>query len=140
MNLPSKLLVGAFILLLVVLGAWKYHEFFIERNFTIYNETECDPTEESCFIYGCAEDDECRDYPYKKIEILAAYAPLCDEYSQDDCESLSCEGVSSEYCTEYVCSEDTLEEDEECYFIEPEIILEEVISEESDQEVSSESE
>ncbi len=119
MDLRSKIVIVLFFVLLVAAAIWKYQVYFVERDYLIYNQIACDPTEESCFAYLCEEDDEeCDDTPYKKIEKYASNIAVCDEYAREDCPELTCE--ESEFgCIVTACSEDTLEDGEQCVTEEP---------------------
>ena len=119
MDAKSKILIGLFILFVIAAGVWKYHSFFVERDFVIYTWVSCDTTTESCFAMECEEgDEECDDWAYKKMEIPASETPYCDPYVDEECPEPVCE-VGSD-CIEILCSEETLEEGEMCLAIEPE--------------------
>jgi hypothetical protein len=115
----SQVLIILFLVLLVVTSIWKYDTFFVNRDYSIYTLVSCDPEEESCFSFVCEEgDEECDDSPYKKIEMLAADAPLCDPYTDETCDEPSCNAENGT-CIVTVCSEDALEEGEMCAITSP---------------------
>lgn len=114
MDTKSKLLIAFFLILVVLVTAWKYKVFVIDRDFVVYNNVSCDPYEESCFTYICEEgDEECDATPFKKIEKNARFIDACDIANAEECPELSC-GVSEEGCETTMCSEDVLEEGEQC--------------------------
>lgn len=72
--------------LIIVVGVISYSRLFINQDYLVEYEGECDPITENCFV-GC-EDDECtEEYYYTKI---IKYAPdLNQQCGKDitDCES-----------------------------------------------------
>lgn len=73
--------------------------------------TPCSPDSELCFVTN--EEDayfEFQTKPYKKIEILDKFAPICLE--EHTCENFTCHNIES--CIETHCSDDTLEDGESC--------------------------
>lgn len=120
-NMPSKILAAVFVLALLAAVGWNYSTFFNERDYLVYTEVSCDPETESCFSWVCEEEDEeCDDAPYKKITLTAAYAPLCDIYTDEECPEPSCSPLDTA-CEVIFCSEETLEEGEICAEPEAEI-------------------
>lgn len=100
--------------LLIVLSTigYRYYDYFIAKNISLYAFTPCSPDIENCFI--SSEESAYFEFqlePYKKIEILDKYAPTCLE--EHTCENFSCDGIES--CIVTYCSEETLEDGEYCY-------------------------
>ncbi|MDD3437365.1 MAG: hypothetical protein PHC64_09475 [Candidatus Gastranaerophilales bacterium] len=95
-----------------------YYKYFIVKDFLVQAETECDPTEERCFIWVCdpAEED-CTGDPeedtwyYKYIMKKAYLLPDCDIFYDEDCPSPVCNEF--EDCEEIFCEDDN-EEEIEC--------------------------
>ena len=99
------------LLTLIAFGT-RYFDYVWEKNTLIYVYAACDPTEESCFIVD-NEDDAWLEFqltPYKKVEIVEKYAPVCLE--EHTCERFSCNNL--ETCEETLCSDDSLEDGESC--------------------------
>lgn len=115
MDRRSKIFLGLFLVLIALSGAWKFYQFFIERNYLIHTEVSCDPETESCFVLECEDgDEECEQVPYKKLETAAYLVPSCDPYADEECPEPSCEPESSS-CVVTYCSEDSIAEGESCY-------------------------
>lgn len=110
MNKDTKFFIFGIIVLMMIIGAIRYDQYVIQRNFILDVNTSCDPTTESCFVWDCdpKTDEECDQTPYKKVEILEREAPKCLE--EHECENFTCEGKDS--CTVTYCSEDTIVEEE----------------------------
>ena len=114
MDTKSRILIVFFLILVAGVTVWKYKLFMIERDFVIYNNISCDPYNESCFAYICAEGDkECDATPFKRIEKNARFIEVCNMANAEECPELSC-GVDEEGCLVTTCSEDVLEEGERC--------------------------
>jgi len=114
----SKIFLGLFLVLIALSGAWKFYQFFIERNYLIYTEVSCDPEDESCFVLECEEgDEECEQEPYKKLEIAAYLVPSCDPYADEECPEPTCESENQDCAVTY-CSDDAVVEGESCYIAE----------------------
>lgn len=112
MDKRSKVLITLFLVLFFVVGAYRYKEMVVERNFVIYAHSSCDIAVESCFVADCDESDpECDQTPYRKIEKTAKNIPECSP--AEDCAELMCQ-EGEKGCVELYCSEETLEDDEMC--------------------------
>lgn len=111
MKLLSKYSLSIFLILVSLIVAYKYEQFVIVENYTIYAITPCDTDSNRCFIAKCEEGD-CDETPYKKVEILASIAPNC--LKENSCGSFSCFETDAGHCNEYYCSIDTLEDGEDC--------------------------
>lgn len=101
------------LLAIVVIGAYKYKEFVIDRNFDIFAHVTCDPQSESCFVADCSpeDDSECDLIPYKKVLKPAKNIEECAP--SEECPELSC-GENEVGCTITYCSLETIDEGEIC--------------------------
>jgi len=108
---PLYLLLLLLSAILVVI-AYRYEQYVVQRNFLIDVQAPCDPASKSCFVSDCSPTDDpaCDTSPYDKVEILDSEAPACLE--EHTCVAFSCEGYSN--CSIDYCSEDTLEDGEAC--------------------------
>lgn len=108
MDKRSKYLILGFCLVFLLVAVKGYQTFFIEKDFMVLATTECDPTEEACFMW-CEE--ECEDDYYKKIAKKGYSIPACDPLGE--CEPLVC-GENEPSCVVTLCSEEAVEEGEIC--------------------------
>ena len=121
MNL--KFLKLSFICLLVILITigYRFYDYVVDKNLILSIYTPCNPSTEECFITD--EENAYFDFqlePYKKVEIVDKYAPICLE--EHNCENFVCDNIES--CNITYCSEDTLEEWESCVEIDTDEIIE----------------
>lgn len=97
-----------------------YYRFFEARDYMVQAQVECDPSEESCFVYVCdpAVDEECvagsleDAFYYKLINRLARNAPLC-EADATTCVTLPC-AADEAACSYTLCDMETVEDGETC--------------------------
>ena len=90
----------AFLILIMLSGvAYSFNKYYLEMDYDLYVQTECDPSLESCFVYVDEEAGE--EFPYKLIFIKAYAAPEC---TGTDCPPVECpEGTP--YCRVALCDE-----------------------------------
>jgi hypothetical protein len=105
--IPKVLLIS--VVLLTIL--FRFEQYEVEREYTVYSTVPCDQTIHSCFVWDCdPSDSECDQTPYSKIEIAANRAPEC--IAEATCEDFLCNETDG--CFSSQCSVDTLEEGEFC--------------------------
>ncbi len=120
--MDKRIWTTAFFVLLVALFisavAISYYKYFMIKDFVVQAETECDPTEEKCFIWICdPTEEECAGDPeedtwyYKYIMKKAYLLPDCDIFYDEDCPSPVCNEF--EDCEEIFC-EDGNEDEIKC--------------------------
>lgn len=116
MDRNTKILILCLVLFFGISIAAKYYVFFVEQNYLVTAEADCDPGIESCFVWDCTveEDADCDQYPYKYIEISAAHISDCNPY-EEECEPLNCT-PNDEYCDITYCSDETSGDDEFCLY------------------------
>ena len=109
MNNKFLSLIVLFILFFVF---YRYYQYAVVKNFVLEVNTICNSKLESCF--DASEDLSFGQNPYKKVSIIAHYAPKCLE--NHDCESFSCsedlKNISQ--CKITYCSDDTKVDGESC--------------------------
>lgn len=98
-------------LLLLSIGA-SYTRTFIQSDFNVGYEAECNPERESCFL-GC-EDEECTStYPYKYIVKHATdIKSACSDTVAECAEAQKCSETDS-YCEIEYCTP----ENEDCFVV-----------------------
>lgn len=107
----SKYFLSLLLLLLIVVLFNRYYDYVSNKNYIIKLNTVCDPEKELCFKSE-SFDLNFGYENYKKITILARYAPKCLE--EHSCESFSCPSeLSSEECNIVYCEIDTIEDEAE---------------------------
>ncbi len=91
---------------------FRFEEYVVRSNFSIFTLTSCDSTSEACFVADCAEeDDACDMTPYKKVQIAATAAPACA--FENECDEIVC--LEEDLCVVTYCSDSSLEEGERCF-------------------------
>ncbi len=120
MNTSSKILFILGVTLLVLSVSTSYYRYVVLHDYTIKAEMDCDPSEESCFVYICdSEYEECTGDPeedtwyYKYLYRNAQNIPLCDPYNTDNCSAFTCD-ENEVGCYEEFCSKNLLEEGKVC--------------------------
>ena len=117
MDKKTKALLWSLVAVIVILVAFKYFEFYINKDYTFITQVDCDPATESCFQIIC-EEEGCDDSsgiiyydgsPYKYVEMPASLAPMCLE--DTTCPEFTCDQVG-EGCETYYCSEENIEDPE----------------------------
>ncbi|KKQ27374.1 MAG: hypothetical protein US42_C0010G0021 [Candidatus Magasanikbacteria bacterium GW2011_GWC2_37_14] len=119
MDKKSKVFFLVFFSLIFFAIAFSFYNYYLIKNYYITIESECNPKNESCFIFICdpVEDSECpeneeeRASYYKLIKEKASMVPLCDTASEL-CPPVICE--KGEDCEEIFCDESSLADGEEC--------------------------
>lgn len=108
---------GTKIILLFVLffilttAAFTYYKYYINEDYAITFEGDCDPSEASCFVYHCDADfEECTGNPeedvtyFKFVTKKALELPLCDP-SEEACMASLC--VETSDCEIELCNPET---------------------------------
>jgi hypothetical protein len=105
-------LILIFIIVILLVGGYRYYQYMIKKNFILEMNTICDVKTEKCF--SPSPDLGFLDTPYKKVSIIANLAPRCLE--EHNCESFSCSNISDDpnICAITYCSDDTKDSGEEC--------------------------
>jgi hypothetical protein len=142
MDTKSKILFGAFSLLIVLSVSASYYRYMVLHDYLVQAEVDCDPTYESCFVWECdPEEEECTGDPeedtwyYKFAYRNAKNVPSCEQTSET-CDLFTCPEGGEEECREVLCSADALLEyhvDTPCTLLEDfadELILEDEMGEE----------
>ena len=113
MNKGTKLFLALIILATLLVVFNRYQQYIINRNFVLNIDTVCSPDIEKCFTMDCspADDPECDDTPYKKVEILEINAPKCLE--EHNCSDFACD-PGDILCSITFCSDNVLEDGEKC--------------------------
>ena len=112
----QKILITIFILTLVLSSVLVVKRIYIDRDYLLMNEVDCDPTVEVCFKRLC--DEECdsadSDYKfYKKQSVPASAVSVCNP-TLEECPELVC--AETEGCQEELCNEANVLENEECSY------------------------
>lgn len=90
-----------------------YYKYVVNEDFLIYAQVECDPQEESCFVFECFQDGEdwCETgdefWFYKVIYKKAYNAPSCDPLSKEGCPELSCD-INEDFCEVIYCNQENV--------------------------------
>lgn len=96
-------------LLLVI--AYRYKVYIVDKNFNLTVNTICDPLIEECF--NAPDELSFGQNPYKKVEIMYKFAPKCLE--EHNCENFYCpQNLDSSKCKIIYCKEESKNEGEEC--------------------------
>lgn len=113
MNKEARYFLYFILLMTLVVIFYRYQQYVIKEKFILKVNTACNSINESCFVADCSSEDdtECDVVPYKKVDILNAYAPKC--LQEHSCSEFSCESSESE-CSITYCSSDTVEFGEKC--------------------------
>lgn len=110
-----------FLLIVILVVANRFHQYYFERNFLINVNSACNPEVESCFSPTCESDElGCEPVPYKMVEIIASAAPSCLE--EHTCEDFQCEPGTR--CSIQYCDTEVIQEGEECVVPEVSILKE----------------
>ena len=102
-----------FILVFFFVVGYRYKEYVLDKNFILEVNTLCDQNSGNCFT-SSSSDLNFGQNPYKKIKILASYAPKCLE--EHSCESFICPANKNSECEITYCSNDTKTDGEECLY------------------------
>ncbi len=109
MDKKSKVLLSVFIVAVFISVLATYNRIYIQRNYQIIAEVDCDPEIDSCFIW---EDEEGTWY-YNLIEKRASNIPICNPH-REICEDFFYCEEGEEDCFETFCDPEDLEEGESC--------------------------
>lgn len=120
MDKKSKILIWVVVVLIIGSVGATYWRIFVEKDYIISNEVDCDPYSEACFIWECdpastVEGEACTNDPevdiwyYKIAERKAANIPLCDPNEDETCLPFQCE-EDEEGCSETLCEEGNADE------------------------------
>lgn len=104
--------IAVIILIILLIGSYRYYQYMVERNFVIEVNTICDPQKDTCF--SATDDLSYGQNPYEKLTLTARYVSQCLE--EHTCNSFSCPRVleKSSICEVTYCSDDTKIDGEEC--------------------------
>jgi hypothetical protein len=120
MDKKSKILIIAFLVLILISIGVTYWRIMVKRNYVISSQIDCDPAAEKCFIWKCdpqsdVEGEACTGDPeadiwyYKIAKRNAAKIPQCDPETDETCDPWTCaEGERD--CEQILCDEVTVEE------------------------------
>jgi hypothetical protein len=120
MDKKSKILIWLVVVLIIGSVGATYWRIFVQKDYIISNEIDCDPYTEKCFIWecdpasqvegeACTGDAETDIWYYKIAERKAANIPLCDPATNENCLPFQCE-VDEVDCSETLCEEGNADE------------------------------
>jgi hypothetical protein len=110
--------VGIVLLLLISGTVLSYYRFFVQHNFPITAQVDCDPEQEACFMYVCNPDvaeEECSGNPeedtyyYKIVQQDASSVSSCDPL-ESDCDSVFVCDANDSSCSVTYCTDEILAE------------------------------
>lgn len=84
---------------------------YIDRDFVLSQEIECDPWTESCFTRLCEEDCDTEKEYYKLQTVSARYMSTCDPHIEE-CPEIDCNETPT--CEIVFCDEITVTDGEWC--------------------------
>ncbi len=101
------------LILVIFLGvlAFRFEEYLIARNYTLFAHVPCDASNTVCFSNICdyESDPECTEEIFSKVQISAREAPSC--VVENNCDANICSHVS---CIQLSCNSDNTEDYEKC--------------------------
>ncbi len=105
---PTQLVLFTIFALSAVSAALAFNRYYVDRDYWVYAEVDCDPALHSCFI----GDGETTPNFYEHMQRKAYAIPACDGW-KDECKVLTCAPVESdELCSIAYCSTDA---GDQCY-------------------------
>lgn len=111
---PSKItmlyFLGGFLTLIVLIGL-VFQRAYLQRNYLLSRESDCNPEKESCFVRPCDGGDcEEKEKIYQKETFWAKDFPKCN--TSEDCHDIKCGDIPG--CKIEWCDEQTAPEGEYC--------------------------
>ncbi|MCA9360862.1 hypothetical protein KC730_03160 [Candidatus Kaiserbacteria bacterium] len=116
----AKLLFWFLLLFVLFSASATYYRYYVQQDFLVLAEMDCDPETESCFTWICDPEVDGEEYCtgdlaedtwyYKDIYRNAKYIPNCDPYDEG-CPALECI-EEEEYCEIVLCTNEIVEEEE----------------------------
>ena len=108
-NMMTKILFTLLFSMIFIVVANNFYTFYYQKNYKFIVETPCDPTEQTCFIRHCDENDECPPNgleQYRLFNLKASDFPKCSSDSCLDeclnsiisCEEVKCNESSGDAC------------------------------------------
>ncbi len=125
MDKKSKILLLAFLVLVIAVVAFTCYKYMVKRDYIIEAQADCDPYTEACFIWQCdpessEEGEACTGDPeediwyYQIVKRNAMNIPLCDP-NDENCDALICDPALEKDCEIILCDEETaVEQEAEC--------------------------
>ncbi len=110
MDKKSKVLLIVLIIGIIFSVIATYNRIYIQRDYQILAEIDCDPEINSCFVW---EEEDGEIWYYSIIEKKAANIPDCNPHREECDDPFFCE-EGEEDCYEFFCDEEELEEGEYC--------------------------
>ena len=117
MNRKSKILLWIFILLILLSVSATFYKTVILQDFVVYNEIDCDPSSENCFVWTCNPvidgADACTRNPdddtwyYKIAYRNAQNINLCNSEENETCDPYACTEFEND-CMQITCSNEAL--------------------------------
>jgi len=115
MDKKSKILIWVFVVLIIGAVAVTFWRIYIQRDYVITSQIDCDPYTEACFIWKCdpastVEGEACTGDPeadiwyYKIAERNASMIPECDPETDETCLPFDCLPGEPE-CEQILCAE-----------------------------------
>jgi len=119
MDKKTKIFWLVMIVLIFSSVASAFYRYIIKKDYIIQAQIDCDPLEESCFVWecdpesdeegeACTGDEEVNLWTYKIINKNASRIVSCDQ-DDEDCEALFC-GENEPDCGFVFCNEENKEE------------------------------
>ena len=141
MDRAGKILLIVVFVVVACVIAFKYKQFYLDKDFSFSTLVSCDPATEHCFKAAC--DGACDTWsgtifsdgsPYKYVTRPARDVPKC--LTDTTCPNFICP-ADSKSCVVTYCSEDVLQEGEECV-AQPEASSSAAVSSTTEETVSTE--
>jgi hypothetical protein len=117
MDKKSKILLGVLGVFITLSVSATFYKTVILQDFIVYNQIDCDPSSESCFVWVCDPaldgEDACTGNPeedtwYFKIAYRNAMnVPECAP-EDGDCSPFQCPTEGEDGCEEVLCSPEAL--------------------------------
>ena len=107
----SNFFIPFFLIIIVVICAYRYNDYVVNKNFLLVVNTSCNTYENGrCFVSDCQGSSDCDITPYKKITIYAKVAPVC--LGEHSCQNFSCTNTNN--CKTEYCLTENVSEGEIC--------------------------
>ncbi|MCW1888632.1 MAG: hypothetical protein KIH67_003715 [Candidatus Moranbacteria bacterium] len=115
----SRILTLGLVILFATSLVFSFYKFYIVRDYMVYGHTECDPSENTCFVYECdVASEDCTGDPeedteyYALIQKNASQIPTCDPH-KEECEPLACASDEADcevtFCDERAAAKEEVE-------------------------------
>lgn len=114
MSKRSKTFFLLLVTILIVSVFASYYRYYVNRDYLIEIQIDCDPSLESCFVWNCdstiegeCTGDQSNDiWYYKYFYRNAKNVPICNP-SEENCDVYTCQN-NEENCYEKTCTDDSI--------------------------------